>query len=172
MAVAEAAGRVHQADAGAFAETRPLLESCLKTQLRAGADARYCWGENYNGQFGSGTTGAGSATPLRIETPRGTLDGSLALITVPTTVLVGLAAALYAAAAENPPVHLLEHVTFFAAGLALWWPLIQPVPMRRRMTGMQPVAYVAPAKGGLAAAGLYPARAATPSRASSSVSRS
>ena len=70
--------------------------------------------------------------------------------------------ALYDAAAENPPVHLLEHLTFFAAGLALWWPLIQPVPMRRRMTGMQPVAYVAAAKGGLAALGLYLAWAATP----------
>ena len=44
---------------------------------------------------------------------------------------------------------------FFAAGVALWWPLIQPVPMRRRLTGLQPVGYIAAAKAGLAALGLY-----------------
>ena len=63
--------------------------------------------------------------------------------------------ALYDAAAENPLLHVLEHVSFFAAGLALWWPLIQPVPMRRRMTGLQPLGYIAAAKGGLAALGLF-----------------
>jgi cytochrome c oxidase assembly factor CtaG len=63
--------------------------------------------------------------------------------------------ALYDRAAENAPVHVLEHACFFAAGIALWWPLIQPVPMRRRLTGMQPLAYIAAAKGGLAALGLY-----------------
>jgi putative membrane protein len=70
--------------------------------------------------------------------------------------------ALYDAAVENAPVHALEHAFFFVAGIALWWPLIQPVPMRRRMTGMQPVAYIAAAKGGLAALGLYLAWATTP----------
>jgi putative membrane protein len=63
--------------------------------------------------------------------------------------------ALYDAAVEHAPVHLLEHVSFFAAGIALWWPLIQPVPMRRRLTGLQPLAYIAAAKAGLAALGLY-----------------
>ena len=63
--------------------------------------------------------------------------------------------ALYDAALENPGLHLLEHVSFFAAGIAIWWPLIQPVPMRRRMTGLQPVAYIGAAKFGLAALGLY-----------------
>ena len=63
--------------------------------------------------------------------------------------------ALYDAAVEHPLVHLLEHISFFAAGVALWWPLIQPVPMRRRLTGMQPVAYIGTAKAGLAALGLF-----------------
>jgi putative membrane protein len=63
--------------------------------------------------------------------------------------------ALYDAAAEHAVVHLLEHVSFFAAGIALWWPLIQPVPMRRRLTGLQPLAYIGAAKAGLAALGLY-----------------
>jgi putative membrane protein len=63
--------------------------------------------------------------------------------------------ALYDAAAEHPLLHLLEHVSFFAAGLALWWPLIQPVPMRRRLTGLQPIAYIGTAKAGLAALGIF-----------------
>jgi putative membrane protein len=70
--------------------------------------------------------------------------------------------ALYDAAVESAPLHALEHLSFFAAGIALWWALIQPVPMRRRLTGMQPVAYIAAAKGGLAALGLYLAWASTP----------
>jgi cytochrome c oxidase assembly factor CtaG len=45
-------------------------------------------------------------------------------------------------------------VGFFTAGLALWWALIEPVPMRRHLTGMQPLAYIASAKAGLAALGL------------------
>ena len=63
--------------------------------------------------------------------------------------------ALYDAATEHSLIHLLEHASFFAAGLALWWPLIQPVPMRRRLTGLQPIGYIAAAKAGLAALGLY-----------------
>jgi putative membrane protein len=70
--------------------------------------------------------------------------------------------ALYDAAAQHAGVHLLEHASFFAAGVALWWPLIQPVPMRRRLTGLQPLAYIAAAKAGLAALGLYLAWSSTP----------
>jgi putative membrane protein len=62
---------------------------------------------------------------------------------------------LYDAAVRHAGVHLLEHASFFAAGVALWWPLIQPVPMRRRLTGLQPLGYIAAAKAGLAALGLY-----------------
>jgi putative membrane protein len=63
--------------------------------------------------------------------------------------------ALYDAAIESEVVHALEHASFFTAGIALWWPLIQPVPMRRRMTGMWPFAYIGAAKLGLAGLGLY-----------------
>jgi putative membrane protein len=69
--------------------------------------------------------------------------------------------ALYDAAAENAAVHLLEHASFFGAGIALWWPLIQPVPMRRRLTGLQPLGYIGAAKAGLAALGLYLAWSST-----------
>jgi putative membrane protein len=61
--------------------------------------------------------------------------------------------ALYDAAIESEAVHALEHASFFTAGLALWWPLIQPVPMRARMTGLWPFAYIGAAKVGLAGLG-------------------
>ncbi len=63
--------------------------------------------------------------------------------------------ALYDAALEHPAVHALEHGSFFTAGIALWWPLIQPVPMRHRLTGLGSLAYIVAAKAGLAALGLY-----------------
>ncbi len=63
--------------------------------------------------------------------------------------------ALYEAAVEQPVVHLVEHASFFTAGVAVWWPLVQPLPMRRRLTGLWTVAYIACAKFGLAALGLY-----------------
>ena len=63
--------------------------------------------------------------------------------------------ALYDAALENPFVHLLEHITFFTAGVCVWWPLIQPVPMRRRLKGFETIGYIGGAKFGLAALGLY-----------------
>jgi len=69
--------------------------------------------------------------------------------------------ALYDAATEHAGIHLIEHVSFFAAGVALWWPLIQPIPMRRRLTGLQPLGYIACAKAGLAALGIYLAWSST-----------
>jgi cytochrome c oxidase assembly factor CtaG len=69
--------------------------------------------------------------------------------------------ALYDAAIDSEVVHALEHASFFTAGVALWWPLIQPVPMRNGLTGLQPLAYIALAKGGLAALGLFLAWSST-----------
>jgi putative membrane protein len=69
--------------------------------------------------------------------------------------------AVYDAATEHAGLHLLEHVSFFVAGVALWWPLIQPVPMRRRLTGLQPLGYIGAAKAGLAALGIYLAWSST-----------
>lgn len=63
--------------------------------------------------------------------------------------------ALYNAALEHSPVHALEHMSFLIAGTLVWWPLIQPVPMRHRLTGLGTFAYIAAAKLGLAALGLY-----------------
>jgi putative membrane protein len=63
--------------------------------------------------------------------------------------------ALYDAALESPALHALEHASFFIAGVALWWPLVEPVPMRRRLSGLGSLAYIGAAKAGLAALGLY-----------------
>jgi cytochrome c oxidase assembly factor CtaG len=63
--------------------------------------------------------------------------------------------ALYNAALEHPTAHALEHACFFGAGVAVWWPLVQPVPMRRRLTGMGPFVYIFAAKVGLAGLGIY-----------------
>ncbi|CAN5598657.1 hypothetical protein BH20ACT19_BH20ACT19_14020 [soil metagenome] len=63
--------------------------------------------------------------------------------------------ALYEAAIESPVMHLVEHASFFAAGVAVWWPLVAPVPMRRPLRGLWTVAYIGAAKFGLAALGLY-----------------
>jgi cytochrome c oxidase assembly factor CtaG len=37
----------------------------------------------------------------------------------------------------------------------VWWPLVQPVPMRHRLTGMWTFGYIGAAKAGLATLGLY-----------------
>ena len=54
--------------------------------------------------------------------------------------------ALYDVALEHQFVHLLEHVSFFSAGVAVWWLLIQPVLMRRPLKGLWPIAYIGTAK--------------------------
>jgi len=63
--------------------------------------------------------------------------------------------ALYNAALEHSAIHALEHVSFFTAGVLVWWPLIQPVPMRNRLSGMWTFGYIGAAKLGLASLGLY-----------------
>lgn len=62
---------------------------------------------------------------------------------------------MYDAALNHPVIHLIEHTAFFSAGLMVWWPIVQPIPMRHRLTGLATVAYIATAKIGLAALGLY-----------------
>ena len=63
--------------------------------------------------------------------------------------------ALYDGALRHSGLHALQHVSFFSAGTLVWWPLLQPVPMRRGLTGMWTFGYIAAAKAGLASLGLY-----------------
>jgi len=50
--------------------------------------------------------------------------------------------ALYDAAAEHTGVHVLEHLTFTAAGFLYWWHLISPVSTRLRREGTTPIVYM------------------------------
>ena len=63
--------------------------------------------------------------------------------------------AMYEAAIRNPFVHAIEHASFFVAGCAVWWPLIQPVPMRYKLKGVAIFGYILAAKLGLGMLGLY-----------------
>lgn len=63
--------------------------------------------------------------------------------------------ALYDAALQHPPLHAIEHMSFIAAGVAFWWPLIQPVPMRKRLGGMKALGYLFGARMGLELLGIY-----------------
>jgi putative membrane protein len=54
--------------------------------------------------------------------------------------------ALYDAALKNGNVHVLEHLTFAAAGLLYWWHLLSPIRSRLRLGGMGPVLYMASTK--------------------------
>ena len=63
--------------------------------------------------------------------------------------------ALYDAAVEHPGIHVLEHISFFTAGCLVWWPLIQPVPMRYKLSGLATFGYLLAAKLGLGMLGLY-----------------
>ena len=54
--------------------------------------------------------------------------------------------ALYEAALKHPFVHVLEHLSFAAAGLLYWWHLLSPIRSRLRLGGLGPVLYMASTK--------------------------
>ena len=54
--------------------------------------------------------------------------------------------ALYDAALEHPLLHVLEHLTFAAAGLLYWWHLLSPIRSRLRLGGLGPILYMASTK--------------------------
>jgi cytochrome c oxidase assembly factor CtaG len=53
---------------------------------------------------------------------------------------------MYDAALKHSGVHVLEHLTFAAAGLLYWWHLLSPVRSRLRLGGMGPVLYMGTTK--------------------------
>ena len=54
--------------------------------------------------------------------------------------------AMYDATLTNGLVHVLEHLSFAAAGLLYWWHLLSPIRSRLRLKGLGPVAYMAGTK--------------------------
>jgi putative membrane protein len=53
---------------------------------------------------------------------------------------------LYEAALRHSFIHVLEHLTFAAAGLLYWWHLLSPIRSRLRLGGLGPVLYMASTK--------------------------
>jgi putative membrane protein len=52
----------------------------------------------------------------------------------------------YDAALHHDTIHVLEHLTFAAAGTLYWWHLLSPIRSRLRLGGMGPVAYMVSTK--------------------------
>jgi putative membrane protein len=72
-----------------------------------------------------------------------------------TMIYVWHIPAFYNAALNHDAIHALEHTCFFAGGIAVWWPLIQPVPMRHRLTGLGVFAYLIAAKISIGLLGIF-----------------
>ena len=53
---------------------------------------------------------------------------------------------MYQAALRHGGIHVLEHLTFAAAGLLYWWHLLSPIRSRLRLGGLGPVLYMASTK--------------------------
>ena len=93
---------------------------------------------------------------VRVERALGPLAHPVTALVVSLSLLyVWHVPALYQAALRDPTVHALEHASFFAAGVAVWWPLVQPIPMRHRLTGLWTFAYMGTAKLGVGALGVF-----------------
>ncbi|WP_051325110.1 cytochrome c oxidase assembly protein [Candidatus Solirubrobacter pratensis] len=54
--------------------------------------------------------------------------------------------AMYNAALEHSVIHVLEHLSFGAAGLLYWWHLLSPIRSRMRLGGLGPILYMASTK--------------------------
>jgi cytochrome c oxidase assembly factor CtaG len=53
---------------------------------------------------------------------------------------------MYNAALEHSGIHVLEHLTFAAAGLLYWWHLLSPIRSRLRLSGLGPILYMGSTK--------------------------
>jgi putative membrane protein len=49
---------------------------------------------------------------------------------------------LYEATLRNQPLHVLEHLTFLAAGVAFWWPVLVPTGRAKALTAIGKIAYL------------------------------
>jgi cytochrome c oxidase assembly factor CtaG len=62
--------------------------------------------------------------------------------------------AAYDLAVRHSGVHVLEHLSFVAAGSLYWWHLLSPIRSRMRLGGMGPVAYMVSTKLWVGALGM------------------
>ena len=90
------------------------------------------------------------------------IEQSLGIVAHPLTALVLLLVVMWAwhiapayeLTLHHVWAHDLEHASFFIAGTAFWWYVIEPVPPRHRLRGMAMVGYITGAKLALAALGV------------------
>jgi putative membrane protein len=98
------------------------------------------------------------------------VEQALGPLAHPVTALIFLIVAIcgwhlepaYELALHHSWAHEIEHMTFFCAGIAFWWYVIEPVPPRHRLEGMAMLAYVAGAKLALGGLGIALAFSPTP----------
>jgi cytochrome c oxidase assembly factor CtaG len=84
---------------------------------------------------------------MRVEERAGVLAHPVFAICAYVAVMwVWHVPAMYDAALNHPYVHVLEHLTFAAAGALYWWHLLSPIRSRRRLGGMGPVVYMVATK--------------------------
>src|SRR2546423_4041974 len=50
---------------------------------------------------------------------------------------------LYEATLRSEPIHVLEHLSFLAAGVIFWWPILVPAGRRHALSGVGKMAYLA-----------------------------
>ena len=68
---------------------------------------------------------------------------AIPIIVLTTVVYVWHVPALFDAAAGNPLLAAIQHLTLLGAGLLVWWPIAAPEPVRPPMRGITPVFYMA-----------------------------
>jgi len=84
---------------------------------------------------------------MRVEEAAGVLASPYFAIALYVAVMwLWHVPALYDLALENATVHVVEHLSFAAAGGLYWWHLLSPIRSRRRLAGMGPVVYMAATK--------------------------
>jgi cytochrome c oxidase assembly factor CtaG len=89
-------------------------------------------------------------TALRWVAHRGWIGRFWGVATKPWVALTAWAAATWFWAipsvfdytAQHGALHVVEHLTLFYTGMALWWLIITPLPSERRETGMVRLAYL------------------------------
>jgi cytochrome c oxidase assembly factor CtaG len=67
---------------------------------------------------------------------------AIALILAVVALYLWHIPALYDAAVENEAIHSLEHLIFLVGATIFWWPVINPIKERRRISGLGTMLYI------------------------------
>jgi cytochrome c oxidase assembly factor CtaG len=67
---------------------------------------------------------------------------AIALILAVVTLYMWHIPPLYDAAVENETIHSLEHLSFLVTATIFWWPVINPIEHKRRISGLATMLYI------------------------------